>query len=228
VRVEAALLDVDGTLIDSNYQHALAWYRAFRRHGIVLPLWRIHRAVGMGGDQLVPALVGPEVDREVGDAVRNARTELYRELIDEVAPLEGAHELIVDLKERGLRVVLASSSPENELVHYLELLDAQELADAWTTKDDVEATKPAPDLVVAALDKAGTQSAVMVGDTRWDVEAARQAGIETICLITGGWSEQELRAAGAVAVFESVQELRERLDETPLGAAQAVAQRGYP
>ncbi len=228
MRVEAALLDVDGTLIDSNYQHALAWYRAFRRHGIVLPLWRIHRAVGMGGDQLVPALVGPEVDREVGDAVRNARTELYRELIDEVAPLEGAHELIVDLKERGLRVVLASSSPENELVHYLELLDAQELADAWTTKDDVEATKPAPDLVVAALDKAGTQSAVMVGDTRWDVEAARQAGIETICLITGGWSEQELRAAGAVAVFESVQELRERLDETPLGAAQAVAQRGYP
>ena len=215
--VEAALLDVDGTLIDSNYQHALAWYRAFRRHGIVLPLWRIHRTVGMGGDQLVPALVGPEVDRERGDAVRDARTELYGELIDEVAPLDGAHELISDLKERGLRAVLASSSPEDELQHYLELLEAKELADAWTTQDDVEATKPAPDLVAAALNKAGTREAVMVGDTRWDIEAARHAGIETVCVITGGWSEQELRDAGAVAVFESVQELRERLDETPLG-----------
>jgi HAD superfamily hydrolase (TIGR01549 family) len=228
VTVEAALLDVDGTLIDSNYQHALAWYRAFRRHDIVLPVWRVHRAVGMGGDQLVPALVGPEVDREVGHAVRDSRAELYRELIDEVAPLDAAHELIVDLKERGLRVVLASSSPEDELEHYLELLDAKELADAWTTKDDVEATKPAPDLVLAALDKAGTNNAVMIGDTRWDIEAARKAGIETVCVITGGWSVQELRDAGAVAVFESVQELRERLDETPLGAAQAAAQPGYP
>lgn len=215
--VEAALLDVDGTLIDSNYQHALAWYRAFRRHGIVLPLWRIHRAVGMGGDQLVPALVGPGVDREQGEAIRDARSELYGELIGEVAPLDGAHELIVDLKERGLRAVLASSSPEDELEHYLELLDAKELADAWTTQDDVEATKPAPDLVTAALDKAGTKDAVMVGDTRWDIEAARHAGIETVCVITGGWSEQELGDAGAVAVFESVQDLRERLDETPLG-----------
>lgn len=215
--VEAALLDVDGTLIDSNYQHALAWYRAFRRHGIVLPLWRIHRAVGMGGDQLVPALVGPGVDREQGEAIRDARSELYGELIGEVAPLDGAHELIVDLKERGLRAVLASSSPEDELEHYLELLDAKELADAWTTQDDVEATKPAPDLVTAALDKAGTKDAVMVGDTRWDIEAARHAGIETVCVITGGWSEQDLGDAGAVAVFESVQDLRERLDETPLG-----------
>jgi HAD superfamily hydrolase (TIGR01509 family) len=217
VSVEAALLDVDGTLIDSNYQHALAWYRAFRRHGIVLPLWRIHRAVGMGGDQLVPALVGPEVDRKKGDAVRDARGEVYGELIGEVAPFDGASELIADLKERGLRVVLASSSPQDELDHYLELLDAGELAHAWTTQDDVEATKPAPDLVVAALDKAGTRSAAMVGDTRWDIEAARNAGIETVCVITGGWSEQELRDAGAAAVFESVQELREGLDETPFG-----------
>ena len=214
--LDAALLDVDGTLIDSNYQHALAWYRAFRRHDVVLPLWRIHRAVGMGGDQLVPALVGDEVDRELGDDIRDARAELYGELIGEVAPLDGAHDLVADLKQRGLQVVLASSSPQDELDHYLDLLDARELADARTTKDDVEATKPAPDLVVAALEKAGTSSAVMVGDTRWDIEAASHTGIETVCVITGGWSDQELRDAGAVAVFESVQELRERLDETPL------------
>ena len=215
--VEAALLDVDGTLIDSNYHHALAWYRAFRRHDIVLPLWRIHRAIGMGGDQLVPALVGPKLDQEQGDDIRAARDEIYTGgLMDEVAPLEGAHELIAELKDRGLRVVLASSSPRDELERYLDLLDAHELADAWTTKDDVEATKPEPDLILAAQEKAKTESAVMVGDTPWDVEAATKAGVETLCVITGGWSKQELREAGAIAVFESVDELRERLDETPL------------
>jgi HAD superfamily hydrolase (TIGR01509 family) len=217
VAVEAALLDVDGTLIDSNYQHALAWYRAFRRHGIVLPVWRIHRAIGMGGDQLVPALVGEQLDKEKGDEIRETRDPIYKELMPEVEPLHGAHELIEDLKERGLQVVLASSSPEDELDHYLELLDTRELADAWTTKEDVDATKPAPDLVRAALEKAGTEKAVLVGDTRWDVEAAGKAGIETIAVVTGGWSKQELRDSGAAAVFESVDELRKRLDETLLG-----------
>jgi HAD superfamily hydrolase (TIGR01509 family) len=216
VPAEAALLDVDGTLIDSNYQHALAWFRAFRRHGIVLPLWRVHRAVGMGGDQLVPALVGGKVDQAKGEAIRDTRDEIYGELIEEVEPLEGARDLVASLKDRGLRTVLASSSPEDELDHYLELLGARDLADAWTTKDDVEQTKPAPDLILAALEKAGTESAVMVGDTPWDVEAAKKAGVETVCVITGGWSKQELREAGAVAVFESAVELRERLDETPL------------
>ena len=186
--VEAALLDVDGTLIDSNYQHALAWYRAFRRHGIVLPVWRVHRAIGMGGDQLVPALAGEKVDKEKGDEIRETREPIYKELLSEVEPLYGAHDLIVDLKERGMRVVLASSSPKDELEHYLELLDAEDLADASTTKDDVEATKPAPDLVRAALEKAGVEAdrAVMVGDARWDVEAAAKAGVETLCVMTGG------------------------------------------
>jgi HAD superfamily hydrolase (TIGR01509 family) len=217
VAVEAALLDVDGTLIDSNYHHALAWYGAFRRHEIVLPMWRIHRAVGMGGDQLVPALAGPELDEEQGDDIRAARDEIYRSgLMDEVAPLEGGHELIAELKDRGLQVVLTSSSPKDELERYLDLLDAGELADAWTTKDDVDATKPAPDLILAALEKAETESAVLVGDTPWDVEAASKAGVETVCVITGGWSKQELREAGAIAVFESVDELHRHLEETPL------------
>jgi HAD superfamily hydrolase (TIGR01549 family) len=217
VAVEAALLDVDGTLIDSNYQHALAWYRAFRRHGILLPVWRIHRAVGMGGDQLVPALVGEQLDEEKGDAIRETRDSIYEQLMPEVEALQGARELIEELNGRGLRVVLASSSPDEELDHYLELLAARELVDAWTTKEDVEATKPAPDLVQAALEKAGTENAVLVGDTRWDIEAAGKAGIEAIAVVTGGWSEQELRDAGAAAVFESADELRKRLDETLLG-----------
>jgi HAD superfamily hydrolase (TIGR01549 family) len=217
VAADAALLDVDGTLIDTNYHHTLAWFRAFKQHGFVLPVWRIHRAIGMGGDQLVPALVGKEADEEKGDEIRDTRDSLYQELIAEVEPLHGSRELISNLKELGRTVVLASSSPQDELDHYLELLAAHDLADAWTTKDDVDVTKPAPDLVRAALDKAGTESAVMVGDTRWDIEAAAKAGVETVCVLTGGWSKQELLDAGAAAVFESVDELRERIGETPLG-----------
>jgi HAD superfamily hydrolase (TIGR01509 family) len=133
--------------------------------------------------------------------------------------MEGARELIVSLRDRGHRVVLASSAKAEEVDHYLDLLDARDLADAWTTSADVEQTKPAPDLVQAALEHVDEDpgSAVMVGDTPWDVRAAADAGVETITVITGGFSEQELTEAGAVAVFESVAELGERLGETRLG-----------
>jgi HAD superfamily hydrolase (TIGR01549 family) len=211
----AVLLDVDGTLIDSNYQHALAWYRAFRMHGIVRPVWRIHRHVGMGGDQLVPALVGREVDEAQGDQIRDARDKLYEELIGEVEPLGGARDLIVDLRERGFKTVLASSSPQKEIDHYLDLLDARELVEAWTTDEDVEATKPEPDLVRAALEKAGTDDALMIGDTPWDIEAARKAALPTVTVITGGFSEQELLDAGAAGVYETVAELRRHLEGPP-------------
>jgi HAD superfamily hydrolase (TIGR01549 family) len=212
----AALLDVDGTLVDSNYQHTLAWYRAFRAHEVTPPAWRIHRHVGMGGDQLVAAVAGDEVERRSGDAIREAEKRQFAALIDEVRPLDGARELIEALKERGHTVVLASSAHEDDVQHYLELLDAEELVDGYTTSADVEATKPEPDLVVAALEKAGGLSAVMVGDTTWDVEAAARAELKTICLLSGGFSEAELRAAGAVDVFDSPATLARRLDSTPL------------
>jgi HAD superfamily hydrolase (TIGR01549 family) len=215
---QAAILDVDGTLVDTNYHHALAWYRAFRQHGIVLPVWRIHRHVGMGGDQIVAALAGAEAENERGDDIRAAEQALYLALIEEIEPLEGARELVAELSRRGHRVVLASSAKENEVNRYLDLLAARELADGWTTSADVAATKPEPDLVLAALEKAGDGDATMVGDTTWDCEAAARAGVATIAVLTGGFSEQELRAAGAVAVFESLPELRARLDETPLGS----------
>ncbi len=222
----AAILDLDGTLVDTNYHHALAWYRAFRQHGVVLPVWRIHRHIGMGGDQLVAALAGERVEEELGDDVRAAEKALYLALIEETEPLEGAADFVRELKRRGLVVVLATSAKEQELDHYLDLLGVREVADAWTGSNDVERTKPHPDLVRAALDKAGEiDGAVMVGDTVWDVEAARHAGLETLCLTTGGFSAQELHDAGAAAVFESVQELCERLDETPLGRAHADAAR---
>jgi beta-phosphoglucomutase-like phosphatase (HAD superfamily) len=146
-----AVLDIDGTLVDTNYQHALAWYRAFRRHGIILPIWRVHRHIGMGGDQVVKALTDERTERELGDQIREAEGELYFEMIEEVEPMDRSRELIEELRRRGHAVVLASSAKEKEVEHYLDLLDARELADSWTTSADVEATKPEPDLVKAAL-----------------------------------------------------------------------------
>jgi HAD superfamily hydrolase (TIGR01549 family) len=201
------ILDIDGTLVDTNYHHALAWYRAFRQHGVVLPIWRIHRSIGMGGDQLVESLAGAEVEQEHGDEIRAAEGPLYMEMIEEVEPFERAKELLRDLRVRERTIVLASSAKQEEVDHYLDLLEARELVDAWTTSADVEATKPEPDLVEAALEKVGTRDALMVGDTVWDVKAAGRAGIETIAVLSGGYSADELREAGAIEVFESIAEL---------------------
>jgi HAD superfamily hydrolase (TIGR01549 family) len=212
-----AILDIDGTLVDTNYHHAIAWYRAFRQHGHVVPIWRIHRHIGMGGDKLIAALLGDKVEDEQGDDIRAAEKPLYMATIEEVEPLEGARELIVDLKDRGHEVVLASSAKEDEVEHYLDLLDARDLADEWTHSGDVEETKPAPDLVEVALKKAKGDEAVMVGDTPWDVEAAAKAEIATIAVLTGGFAEAELTDAGAKSVYESIEDLRARLADTPLG-----------
>lgn len=223
--VEAAILDVDGTLVDTNYQHALAWFRAFKRHGHVLSIWRIHRHVGMGGDQLVAALCGDEVEAEKGDDIRASEKELYEELIAEVEPLDGARDLIADLGKQGLKVVLASSAKQEEVDHYLELLDCRDLIEGWTTSADVESTKPEPDLIEAALAKAGTKEAVMVGDSTFDCEAAKRAGLETLAVLTGGFSEQELLEAGAVRVFDSLGALRGALDEVLAGPGKSQVDR---
>jgi HAD superfamily hydrolase (TIGR01549 family) len=213
----AAILDVDGTLVDTNYQHALAWYRAFLANGIALPVWRIHRGIGMGGDQLVSALCGDEGEREHGDAVREAEGDLYMELIDEVRPFRDARRLVEHLHGNGHPVVLASSAKSREVDHYLDLLHVRATVDGWTTSADVERTKPHPDLVAAAKEKAGGGEAVMVGDSTWDCEAARRAKIKSIGVLTGGFSDKELLEAGAAKVYESIQEMRCQLDGTPLG-----------
>ena len=213
-----AILDIDGTLVDTNYHHAIAWYRAFRQHKIVLPLWRIHRHIGMGGDQMIAALTDERTEQQQGDDIRAAEKALYFGLIDEVETMEGSRELIERLKRSGHTVVLASSAKQDEVDHYLDLLDARELADAWTSSADVEATKPEPDLVKSALEKAGGRDgqAVMIGDTPWDIEAAKRADVPTLAVLTGGFGVDELREAGALDVFESVGELCTKLEQTPL------------
>jgi HAD superfamily hydrolase (TIGR01549 family) len=207
------VLDIDGTLVDTNYQHAIAWHRALRDHGYTVQLWEIHRHIGMGGDQIVTALVGEEGERRDGDSVREAEGEAYGELIGEVQAMTGASELLRELREDGARTILASSAKAGEVDHYLDLLGARELVEGWTTSADVERTKPHPDLVQAALEKAGGDGpAVMVGDSTWDVKAAAAAGLPTLAVLTGGFSAAELREAGAAEVVESIGELRKDRD----------------
>jgi HAD superfamily hydrolase (TIGR01509 family) len=205
-----AILDVDGTLVDTNYQHALAWHRALRAHGQKVQMWEIHRHIGMGGDQIVPALIGEEAAAEQGDEIRATEAEAYEELIDEVEPMDGARELIAELKEEGSLVILASSAKQEELDRYLDLLDARELVDGWTTSADVERTKPAADLVNAALAKSDGGRSLMIGDSTWDVKAASAAGVPTLAVLTGGFSAEELREAGAAEVVESIGKLRQQ------------------
>lgn len=215
---DTAVLDVDGTLVDTNYQHALAWFRAFRRFDLTLPLWRLHRAIGMGGDQLVPAVAGQEFEETHGDEARDAWVEEFDPLLPEVQPFAGARDLLTELGRRGWTVVLASSGKAAHVDAYLDLLDARELCAGWTTSDDAEATKPAPDLLQVALERVSGTAGVLLGDSTWDFAAAQNAGMSGIALRTGGFSPEELTGAGAEAVFDSLPDLIAELDGTALAA----------
>jgi phosphoglycolate phosphatase-like HAD superfamily hydrolase len=209
----AAILDIDGTLVDTNYQHALGWFRAFRKNDVTVPLWRIHRHIGIAGDLLVEAVAGKEVDSEKGDAIREAESRFYSVLIGEVTLLDGARDLILSLKEAGCPVVLASSAKEEELEHYLKMLDVSESLDGWTSSGDVDMAKPEPDVIQVALEKAGRGEGVMIGDSTWDCEAAKRAGVRPIGVLTGGFSEGELREAGAERVYRALREVIDDLDD---------------
>lgn len=216
---DTAIFDVDGTLVDTNYQHALAWYRALRRYDVIRPMWRIHRGIGMGGDQFVPAVAGHDVEEAHGDDLRRAWAEEFDQLIGEVQPFEGAHELLAAVKERGFRLVLASSGRTEHVEAFLDLVDGKELADAWTTSDDVRHSKPEPDVVAAALAKVEGATGVMVGDSVYDAQAAAKLGIPTLGVRTGGFSVGELLEAGVLQVFDSLVAFRHALDGTPLSRA---------
>ena len=215
-----AVLDVDGTLVDSNYHHALAWYRALRSLGETFPVWRLHRLIGMGGDKIMQTLGGEELERRIGEQAREQQGKEVDALLDEISPLPGARDLLVAIKDRGHPMVLASSGQQRHVDFALDLLDARELADAWTSSDDVDSSKPEPDLLQVALEKIGVPAdtpSVMVGDAVWDVEAAKRAGMPAIVVRSGGFGDDELTEAGAVAIFDTPGDLAEALDDTPLG-----------
>ncbi len=208
------MLDVDGTLVDNSYFHTLAWWYACREHGIQVNMATIHRLIGMGGDQMVPALVGREMT-ELDDA----HSRHYRTHLEEVPVLPGAAELIAELHRREATLAVATSGGPEDLRVLLGKIPTSRLLDHVVTGEDVGRSKPAPDLALVAMRVADADpdTAVFVGDTRWDVEAAGRARIPCVAVCSGGWSEQELRDAGAVDVHEDAAALLANLDDSFIG-----------
>ena len=207
--LDTAVVDVDGTLVDTNYHHALAWAKAFGRYDLFPPLWRIHRAIGMGGDRLVAAVAGDEAEERCGDELREAWVEEFDTMIDQVQVLAGAPEFLRFLRGEGLKVVLATSGKPKHVAHFLGLFDGRELSDGVVTAEDADSSKPAPDLVEAALEQVGGSSAVMIGDSTWDVRSAAETGITTVCVRTGGFPDADLKEAGAREVYDDLAALQE-------------------
>jgi HAD superfamily hydrolase (TIGR01509 family) len=210
--LRAVLFDVDGTLVDTNYLHTVAWWEAFARAGHDVPMASIHRAIGMGSDRLLDALLPADRDRDADEIIKIAHSALYQVYWPQLRALPGAADLLRACHDAGLRVVLASSADPRQLEVLREALDAEEAIDAATSAGDVDSSKPAPDLVHVALDQAGTGPAqtVFVGDSVWDAQACQKAGVPCIALLSGGTSREELRDAGAAAVYGDPAELLAR------------------
>jgi len=208
-RHDTVLLDVDGTLVDSTYHHAMAWHRAFQHHGIHVPMWKVHRAIGMGGDRLVAAVAGDDVEESLGDALREEWEQGYERLIDNVEPLPGAADLVRALVEKGFIVALASSGKPDHTQTAVERLGVGDLLAAVTTSEDAESSKPAPDILSVALGKSGGTSAIVVGDSTFDIASAARIGSPCVATRTGGFGRDELRGAGAVLVADGMVDLLE-------------------
>jgi phosphoglycolate phosphatase-like HAD superfamily hydrolase len=213
-----AIIDVDGTLVDTNYHHAVAWFRAFGKVGVTVPVWRVHRAIGMGGDRLVAAVAGDDVEAEHGDEVRELWAECFAPMLPEIVPLDGARDLLLAFREHGHAVVLASSGKPEHIDHYLDLLEARPIIDGWTTAEDVDDTKPATDLLEVALGRTDSRDDIVtIGDSVWDCEAARGLGVPSVGLRTGGFGADELTEAGAALVYDDLPALRANLAGLPTG-----------
>lgn len=209
------LFDLDGTLLDTNYLHVVAWWEAFRAYGHEVPGRLIHSFVGQGADRLVESVLGEEDGR-----IAEAHNDIYAARLHSIPVLPGAADLVRATKSAGLVVVLASSASAHELEHLRKALNVDDDVDVVTSSDDADESKPAPDIVQVALDKADLTSdeCLFVGDTVWDVEAAQGSGLPCVAVLSGGICEQDLRAAGAVEVYRDSAALLEDFDNSPLGA----------
>jgi HAD superfamily hydrolase (TIGR01509 family) len=214
------LLDVDGTLVDTTYLHAVAWWEALRQRGVDVPMATIHRGIGMGSDKLLDHLLGPDRDRDADDALTTAHDVLYGAWWERLRPLPGAADLLRAIADRGLAVVLASSAKEPELEQLRRVIGADDVITAATSCSDAEQSKPAPDILQAALDQSDVDphAAVFVGDSVWDVQAAGRLYIPCIGLTCGGTSADELTEAGAVAVYDDPAALLGALDDSAIAA----------
>ncbi len=217
--ITAVLFDIDGTLVDSNDHHVLAWEQAFAGIGERFDRQTIHDQIGKGTDMLVPTLL-PDLDDAAQERLGEAHGAAFKSrYLDQVKPFPGARDLLARAHDAGLRVVLASSASKDELDHYLGLLGARDLVDETTSADDVENTKPAPDIFATALKKIGSPPAhevIVIGDTPYDIEAAAKCGVAAIAVRSGGFSDEALTKAGAIAMYDDVAALLHDYDGSPL------------
>lgn len=216
---KAILFDIDGTLVDSNHFHVLAWAEVFHAAGHDFRFAQLHDQIGKGADNYVPALL-PDASlgtiKDLGDAHEKLFEELY---LDRVEPFRGARDLLQRCHDEGMKVMLATSASQDELEHHLDLLEARDIVDGWTDADDVDHSKPSPDIFTAAAKKAGVKvsEAVVVGDSPFDVEAAARAGMQIVAVRSGLFSDDALQ--GAIAIYDNVGDLLDRFDESPLSRA---------
>jgi HAD superfamily hydrolase (TIGR01509 family) len=220
--ITAVLFDVDGTLVDSNDAHAAAWVKAFSEHRVTVDAAHVRRCIGMGGDKLMPEVSGVDEESRTGSAIAKRRGEIFmKELLPTLRAFKDADDLVAAVKERGLTAVAASSAQKDELKALLELSDTTSLMDDETSSDDADESKPAPDIIQAALKraKAPPAEAILIGDTPYDIEAAKRAGVRTIAFRTGGWRDEDLQ--GAIAIYDGPWHLLSEIERSPLCAERA-------
>lgn len=218
-RRAAVLFDVDGTLVDSAYLHTLAWWQAFRQAGYDVPMASIHRSVGMGGDRILARLLPDGRDRNEDSTIMTSHAAVFATFWPALRPLDGARDLLARCREDGLAVALASSARQRDLEVLRAAIGADAVIDAATSSADAKESKPAPDILVAALHAVDVQAsdAVYVGDAVWDIYAAGKLDIPAIGLTCGGTSEAELRDAGAVEIYGSPRALLQHLGDSAIG-----------
>ena len=210
----SVLFDVDGTLVDTNWFHTVSWWRAFRDVGEDVPMSRIHPLIGMGSDQLVERLIGHD-----SEEATEAHSKRYEPFKEEITAFPGAADLVKEVANRGALVVLATSSNEEDVERLQDAVGAGDAVDHVVSKGDVDKSKPAPDIFEAALQHMDLDPdrTMVVGDTAWDVRAAKKLGLKTVGVLTGGATREQLEDEGAVAVYEDVAQLLDQLDDSPLG-----------
>ncbi len=216
--LKAILCDLDGTLLDSNHFHAEAWQRTFAEFGITASFDDIVKQIGKGGDNLMPCFVPKERLDELEEKLKSFRKDLFhREYMDRIVPFSDAARLLRRMRQAGLRVAVASSTDKEDLHAFLMLLRIHDVVEEHTTADDAEQTKPAPDIFEASLKRLAVQpsEAIALGDTPWDVQAAKKAGVDTVAVTCGGWPEQELKEAGAIAVFRDPADILRNFEASP-------------
>lgn len=219
-RLRGVLLDVDGTLIDSNDAHATAWVQALEEHGVKVSFEKVRKLIGKGGDKLLPEAAGIDADSAKGKKISLRRGEIFQsQFMPNLQPFPGARDLLIRMKQRGLRLAVASSAKKDELHELLRVCQVEDLLEKSTSSDDADNSKPSPDIVQAALKKNNlfAGETILLGDTPYDIEAASRAGVPSVALRCGGWSNADL--SGALAIYDDAIDLLAKFDQSPFTGA---------